>query len=261
MPVYTHAGLKLHYADAGQGPVILLLHAFPLTGEMFHRQCEALSHKFRFIVPDLRGFGRSEVPTGPSEMSTFADDAIALLDHLGIESAVVGGVSMGGYTAMSLTQMEPSRVRALVLADTQMGADDEAGKARREQVAQDVETRGMVSVVESQLPKLLAQPANPDTERWVRKLMLENPPSGTAAASRGMALRPDSKGILARFANPALVLVGERDAITPREKAQAMVDVLSNAGLEVIPRAGHLSNLENPDAFNQALDAFVSAIS
>lgn len=260
MPVFMHAGLKLNYWDEGQGLPVLLLHGFPLTSELFRPQREALSSKYRFIVPDLRGFGRSDVGQGPAEMSTFADDALALLDHLEVETAVVGGVSMGGYVSMALTQLEPSRVRALVLADTRMTADDEPGKARREEVAKAVESRGMNAVVEDQLQKLLAQPPSPQVEERVRHMMLENQPLGTANASRGMGLRPDSSVILARFANPALVVVGERDVITPLPRAEEMMKLLSSARLEVIPGAGHLANYEKPAEFNRVLDAFLSSL-
>lgn len=260
MKTFHRDGLTLAYLDEGQGLPVLLLHAFPLHGGMYAEQVKALSPKYRFIVPDLRGFGPSEVGQGPTPMSTFAEDAIALLDHLGIDAAVVGGVSMGGYVSMALLQQDPGRVRALVLVDTQMGADDEAGRARREDTARSIEARGMDVLVESLLPKLLAPSAPPELRERVREMILSNPPAGSAAATRGMALRPDSRNILARFAGPALVVVGQHDDITPRAKAEQMKDVLSNAELVEIPDAGHLAPLENPAAFNAALDAFLQRL-
>jgi len=257
MPVFDRGGVELNYLDEGKGLPVLLLHAFPFSSEMYRPQISALAAKYRFIAPDLRGFGRSPAPARPSEMSAFAEDALALLDHLEVDAAVVGGVSMGGYVAMALLQLDPSRVRALVLADTQMSSDDEAGKQRREETARAVEARGMDALVETLVPKLLAQPARPDVEETVIRIIRANPPAGAAAATRGMALRPDSRDILARFAGPSLILVGEKDALTPRAKAEEMARVLSGAELVEIPGAGHLANLEMPDAFNRALDSFL----
>ncbi|MBX5484207.1 MAG: alpha/beta fold hydrolase [Myxococcaceae bacterium] len=260
MPTFTHQGLTLHYRDQGSGTPVLLLHAFPLHGELFAPQLEALTASHRLIAPDLRGFGQSQPGPGPATMTTFAEDALALLDHLGIDAAVVGGVSMGGYAALALLQLDPSRVRALVLADTQMGADDEAGRARREEVAREVERDGMGPLADSMLPRLLAQPADSALEQKVRGWILSNPPEGAAAASRGMGLRADSRNILARFAGPALIVVGEKDVITPRAKADAMANVLSHAQVVEIPGAGHLANLEQPEAFNRALDQFLRSL-
>lgn len=261
MSVFTHRGARLHFRDEGQGLPVLLLHAFPLRGEMFAEQLGALSAKYRFIVPDLRGFGQSELgAVRETTMTLLAQDALALLDHLGVDSAVAGGVSMGGYAAMAALQLDPSRVRALVLADTQMGADDEAGRARRAALAEQVEATGMKAVKDALLPKLLAQPPAPEPERRVIDWMLSNPPAGTAAALRGMAVRADSRDILARFAGPALLIAGERDEVTPRKRADELAAVMGNAQVVEIPGAGHLANLDAPDAFNRALDSFLQGI-
>lgn len=260
MPFFTHQGLKLHYRDVGAGTPVLLLHAFPLSGSMFEPQLAALASRYRFIVPDLRGFGTSDVSQGPSEMTTIAADALALLDHLDIPAAVVGGVSMGGYAAIALLQQDPGRVRALVLADTQMAADDDAARARREDTARAIESTGMGPLANMMIPKLLAQPADPEVERIVRTLIEANPPAGAANASRGMALRSDGRNILARFAGPALLVVGEKDAITPRAAADRMAEVLSSASVVELEGAGHLSNLEAPGAFNAALDEFLGRL-
>ena len=121
---------------------MVLLHAFPLTGEMFEPQWTALGDRARFIVPDLRGFGGSDTVPSPSEMGTMADDVLSLLDHLGVDSAVVGGVSMGGYASLALLRNDPGRVRALLLADTQTSADDAPARERREVTARDFLARG-----------------------------------------------------------------------------------------------------------------------
>ncbi|MCP3143374.1 alpha/beta fold hydrolase [Pyxidicoccus xibeiensis] len=260
MLTVTVDGVPLHYRDEGQGIPVLLLHAFPLHGGAFDAQVKALSGRYRFIVPDLRGFGQSGLGDGPTEMSRIAGDALALLDSLKLDSVVVGGVSMGGYAAMALLREDAGRVRGLVLVDTQATADDEAGKARREASAKEALEQGVEPLVQTLLPKLVASGPDSPAGREVAAMMRTASKAGVAAAQRGMALRPDSKDMLARYAGPALVVVGEHDAITPLEKARAMADLVSGARLEVIPGAGHLSNQEQPERFNSVLDGFLSSL-
>src|SRR5262249_42088428 len=124
MQFTTPDGVSLHYIDQGKGSPILLLHAFPLSSIGFRPQLKTLAGKYRLIVPDQRGFGKSSLGTGPTEMSTLARDALALLDYLKISSAVIGGVSMGGYAAMALLRLDPARVKALLLVDTRATEDD-----------------------------------------------------------------------------------------------------------------------------------------
>ncbi|QRK05776.1 alpha/beta fold hydrolase [Archangium violaceum] len=260
MPTLTLDGVPLHYRDEGRGLPVLLFHAFPLNGDAYAKQVKALSERYRFIIPDIRGLGRSGVGEGPTEMSRIAQDALALLDALKVESAVVGGVSMGGYASMALLREDAGRVRGLVLVDTQATADDEAGRARREASAQEALREGPEASVRALLPKLVATGADSEVGREVAALIRTASPAGLAAAQRGMALRPDSKDILARYAGPALVVVGEKDPITPLEKAKQMADLISGARLEVIPDAAHLPNQEQPEKFNAVLDSFLSGL-
>jgi pimeloyl-ACP methyl ester carboxylesterase len=250
----------LHYRDIGQGLPVVLLHAFPLSGEMFLPQWTGLAHQARFLVPDLRGFGRSAVGEGPSEMGTMADDVLALLDKLGIASAVVGGVSLGGYVAMALLRNDPSRVLGLVLADTQMSADEPQARANRETFAQDILAHGSAAQV-PRSANLLGPDASAALRAQVAEWISANPPEGLAAALRGMALRPDSRDILARFAGPLLVVVGEHDVPTPPAKAREIAELVPGAELVEIAGAGHLSNLEQPEAFNAALSRFLGRLS
>ncbi|MBJ6763938.1 alpha/beta fold hydrolase [Myxococcaceae bacterium JPH2] len=258
--ITTEDGHSLHYRDVGQGPAVLLLHAFPLTGASFDAQVAALSSRYRFILPDHRGFGRTAPGEGPLEMSRIARDALALLDALQVDSAVVGGVSMGGYAAMALLREDAGRVRGLVLVDTQATADDDAGRERREANAREALEHGPEAVVKSLLPKLVAEGPDSPVGRWVAAQMREASPTGLAAAQRGMGLRPDSKDMLARYAGPALVVVGEQDAITPLEKAQQMAGLVAGARLELIRGAAHLSNQERPEEFNAVLRSFLDSL-
>ena len=260
MPTWTApGGIRLRFRDVGRGTPVVLLHAFPLDGEMFEPQWTALERRARFIVPDLRGFGGSSLGSVPSEMGAMADDVLALLDHLGVESAVVGGVSMGGYVSLALLRNDPGRVRGLMLADTQTSADDAPGREGRERTAREVLVKGPSSLL-PMVDKLLAPGASTELRARVAAWISAGVPEGLAAAQRGMALRPDSRDILARFGGPVLVLVGRDDVLTPPAKARAMVDLVPGAELVEIPGAGHLANLEKPEAFNAALGGLLDRI-
>ncbi|MER2563657.1 MAG: alpha/beta fold hydrolase [Myxococcaceae bacterium] len=258
MPSVSLNGRSYAYEDRGEGTPLLLLHGFPFSSESFWPQLEAPPKGFRVIAPDHRGFGASALGEGPSTMEAMAEDALGLLDALKLPAAVVGGVSMGGYVALALARLDPGRVRGLVLIDTQSFGDDEAGKARRETVAQDVLANGVAGLTAGMLPKLLAPNAPAAVRSRVEALMLKQKPEAVAAASRGMALRSDAKPLLARFAGPTLVIVGALDAITPPEKAKVMAELVSGAQLETVAEAGHLTNLEQPEAFKKLLEQFAT---
>ncbi|HJY85999.1 MAG TPA: alpha/beta hydrolase [Candidatus Acidoferrales bacterium] len=260
MMFITDDGVRLHYLDEGQGLPVLLLHAFPLNADSFRPQLAALSGRFRFIVPDHRGFARSQLGSGPTEMDRLARDALGILDSLKIQQAVIGGVSMGGYATMALLRRDPARARALLLVDTQARADDEQAKLRRGQTAREVLEKGVEVLVDSLLPKLLAPNAPLATRNAVSTLIRSNRPEGVAAALHGMATRPDSKDILVRFAGPVLIVVGEHDELTPADRAKEMKALLKSAQLAVLPGAGHLSNQETPKAFNRVLEEFLSSL-
>ncbi len=236
---------------------MLLLHAFPLSGALFDAQVGSLSAQARFIVPDLRGFGQSALGEGPTTMEQLAEDALLLLDHLGIGPAVVGGVSLGGYVSLALLRQDPGRVRALVLADTQMAADDDAGRAGRETLAQEVLAHGAEVLLERLAPRLLSTSAPESVRAGLAQAIRATQPAAAAAALRGMALRPDSRDILSRFAGPVLLIVGAEDVLTPPAKAREMASVAPQATLVEIPGAGHLANVETPGPFNQALGLFL----
>jgi pimeloyl-ACP methyl ester carboxylesterase len=258
MPTLEHDGVKQFYRDEGKGQPVLLLHGFPLSSESFWPQLDVLPRRHRLIVPDHRGFGRSSLDDGPTEMRRMAEDALAILDALKVSSAVVGGLSMGGYVAMAMAKLEPDRVKALVLIDTQAGSDSEADRQKREELARAVEAKGLEVLVDSMMPRLISHDTAPAVRARVQALIRANTSKGAAAALRGMALRPDSKEVLSRFAGPALVVVGEKDVITPVEKAQEMAGVIPKSKLVQLPAVGHLSNVEAPEAFNRHLEEFLT---
>jgi pimeloyl-ACP methyl ester carboxylesterase len=249
--------IMLHYHDKGQGTPIMLVHAFPMSSAMWQPQLEALASEARVIVPDLRGFGASEVPNGPYTMETFADDLAALLDHLQIERVVLAGVSMGGYVAFAFWRRYASRVRALVLSDTRATADSDEARAARESNAQLAETQGARVIADMMLPNLLAPTALPETQNRVRDIIVGNQPYGIASALRGMALRPDSSDLLPAINVPTLLVVGSEDGLTAPEEMRGLQQRIAGSRLVEVPDAGHLPNLENGEVFTEALREFV----
>lgn len=254
-------GVQISYRDAGTGPVLLLIHAFPLSGAMWEAQSAALSRTRRVIVPDLRGFGGSPVVAGTSHLDQYADDLAALLDHLGLagERAALGGLSMGGYIAFAFLRRHPQRVGALILADTRAQADTEDAKQGREKTARLVEEKGPGVLADQMMAKLLAANAPEDLRAKVRGMIEDNDRAGIAAALRAMAARPDATPQLGAIKAPTLVIVGREDALTPPADARMMHEAIPGSRLVEIPGAGHLSNLEAPELFNATLTDFLKS--
>jgi pimeloyl-ACP methyl ester carboxylesterase len=195
-------------------------------------------------------------------MEDMARAVVELLDDRGIDSVVACGLSMGGYVTLSLCELFGERVRGLVLADTRAGADDEAGRRRRLESALAVESRGSKALLDS-VARLLGpdtRATRPDLVAWLRREIAAAPAAGVAAAQRGMAERPDRTRLLPSLAVPALVVVGEQDELTPPSESELLRDRIPGARLVAIAGAGHLSNLEQPQAFNAAVREFLKAL-
>jgi pimeloyl-ACP methyl ester carboxylesterase len=255
--------VELAYEGAGAGQPVVLLHAFPLHSGMWVAQRRGLADRCRLITPDLRGFGRSPAGADVPSVDRMADEVAALLDRLGLDRVVLGGLSMGGYVVMAFLRRHPERAAAVVLADTKASADPEPARANRERIAQAVlgeaGTRVLLDEVLPGLVGAATKAGRPDVLARVRALMLEARPDAVAWAQRAMADRPDSFDTLRGVRVPAVVVVGDEDELTPPADAQAMVQVLPDARLVRIPEAGHLSAMENPDEFTAAIRASLPA--
>jgi len=257
--------MRLTYDDEGSGPVVVLLHGFPLDRTMWREQRAALKEHFRVITPDLRGHGRTDAPEGVYTMETMADDVAELLDGLKLTAPVVlGGLSMGGYVALAFVARHLARLRGLMLFDTRAGADTPEGAKGREELARKVEAAGSADpVVQAMLAKLFAATTRlqrPDLVAATEAQMKRTPVRGLTGALRGMAVRPDRMETLARLSIPVLVVVGADDEITPPAEARRMAAALPHAQLVEIPRAGHMSVIENPEAVNQAILSFLNGL-
>jgi pimeloyl-ACP methyl ester carboxylesterase len=242
---------------------LLLLHAFPLSSAMWEPQFDAL-RGWRLVAPELRGFrapdGPPAEPPGEPTMEELAMEVEHLLDALGSPEVVVGGCSMGGYLAFALLRHAPARIRGLVLADTRATADTEEGKAGRRTMQQLARDGGAAAIADDMLPRLLGETTRrerPEVERHVRALIEANSADAIAGALGAMMGRQDSRPLLGTITCPTLILVGLEDVLTPLGASEEMHEAIRGSHLEPIPRAGHLSNLENPAAFNAALGGFL----
>jgi len=256
--------VELAYIDAGEGPVVLLLHGFPFDKSMWNEQIEALTTGgFRAVLPDLRELGETKAAGEISTMDDMARDAAALLDQLQIDEAVVCGLSMGGYVAFEFAHLFPSRVRGLVLAGTRAPADNEQERAGREQQAQTMLRAGMVPISIATLPKLLAERTRaekPDVVKRVRAMITRADPKGSSAAQRGMAARRDYTEDLSNINAPTLIIVGREDPIRPVSDAEFMHERISDSQLEIIEDAAHMTNMEQPENFNRVLLDFLNKL-
>jgi 3-oxoadipate enol-lactonase len=255
-------GVKIAYTDQGTGSPIVFLHGFPTCRSVWNPQVEFLSLHFRVITVDLRGNGESDAPLWRYTMETFSDDLCGLLDHLSIQRAVFAGLSMGGYVLFSFYRKYPQRVRGLILADTRAESDTPKVREGRFQMAQTAYREGLGPVADAMLPKLLSSKTlqnRPERVADVRELILRNSAVGIAGDLMAMAERPDSSPILSEFKCPVLVVVGSDDAATPPDEVRRMAGRIPYGKLEIIPDAGHLSNFENPEAFNRAVLNFMES--
>ena len=253
--------LNLAYTDTGAGHPVVLIHGYPFNRSLWTEQIPALSSGHRIIAPDLRGFGDSDASPDTSTMNRLAADVAELMDHLEIPRATIGGLSMGGYVALAFYKQFPSRVRALVLADTRAQADTKEAKQTRAQQAEKALSEGMAGLADAMLPKLLAPETvskRPEIVKFVRDMMLQTKPEGAAAALRGMAEREDQTELLPKISVPTLILVGSEDAITPVVDSEKMHEAIGSSTLVVLDHAGHVSNVERAQQFNDALLHFLS---
>jgi 3-oxoadipate enol-lactonase len=257
------AGTELAYEVSGEGPAVVFLHAFPLGFFMWEGQAGALASSHTVVRFDDRGFGASPPGDGLLTMERIADDASALMDHLGLSQAVVAGCSMGGYAALAFARRHKDRLKGLVLQDTKAAADSEEARANRAVLADKVRKVGPGAAADAFVPKLLGETTKreqPQLVERVREAILRTSREGIVDALAGLAARADSTPSLREIDAPTLVICGEEDTITPVADSETLHRGIAKSRLVVIPRAGHLSNLEQPSAYDEALEGFLAGM-
>lgn len=258
-------GIKLNYTDTGgSGTPVLLVHGFPFNSSMWDPQVKALGDKYRFIVPDLKGFGASDAPTDHKSYSVdfYADELKAVLDDAGVEKVVVAGLSMGGYIAFAFARKYGDSLAGLVLADTRSEADPPEAVEKRTNQQKQVASDGTGGLMDALPGALLSEKTKSDKPEVVERLknVMDNPEAGYIGALETMKQRPDSTSDLAGINVPTLIIVGADDPLMPPSASESMQQAIGGSVMVVVPDAGHVSNLESPEEFTKALDEFLSGL-
>lgn len=250
----------ISYTDNGQGQALVLIHAFPTDKNLWQPQQKALQKKFRVITIDLWGFGQSSPVNGKTiTMTEYADEVKLLLDQLNVHQAIIGGESMGGYITLAFLKKYPEMVNGLILSDTQSIADSPESKLKREATVTDILKNGSAQLISSFMSKALSQYAQEKTVIFLKNIVESQSASAEASALRGMSSRKDLSDVLRHTQLPVLIITGKQDTLILPEQSQAMHQLAVNSQLVIIDHAAHLSNLEQPKKWNQAvIDMFTT---
>lgn len=248
----------MKFSDRGSGPPILWIHGYPLSGRIFTHQASISG--FRHIVPDLPGFGSSPADAARATMDDFADGIIRLADHLALPKFIVAGLSMGGYIAFAVIRKAAERIAAIILLDTRETPDSDQIRADRLSMIAKVEASGTSAVFEPMLPKLLAAQtlrSNSVLVAETRRILESASPAGITSALSAMAFRPDSTSTARSIKVPTLIIVGAEDSLTPPSDSERMHALIEDSQLTIVPGAGHLTTLEQPELTSHAIAEFL----
>ncbi len=252
--------LEIDYFDEGNGPILVLLHAFPQTHAMWRALSENWQRDFRIIAPNARGCGQTTYTENWSVDSS-ADDVARLLQYLKIDAPIaLCGLSMGGYVALAFARRHAEMLGALILADTRAEADDEAGKQKRDQMIEFAQQHDAAQIFDQMAPRLFSQhtlSARPDMVQFSRHIAATLAPETVIAALKALRDRPDATLELVKIAIPTLVLRGGADELSPPQSAQTFLDKIPHARLQTLEGAGHYAHLERASDFEIAVRDFV----
>ncbi|MBV5314317.1 MAG: alpha/beta fold hydrolase [Prolixibacteraceae bacterium] len=257
--------LSVSYTDEGpdDAPVIILIHGFPFTKSMWNKQVEVLIERNRVIAYDIRGHGNSPAGTEDFTIELFVNDLIGLMDILKIETAMLCGLSLGGYIALNAMENYPKRFNALVLCDTTCAADTPEAVEKRMMTIKNIEKFGVETYANESLKNLFAPESFVTSKKRIgviKDMILKTPVKMLTSTLHALASRKETCSTLQKIRVPVLILVGEEDKITPLNAAQQMQKNIAGSILHSIEHAGHLSNIENPYEFNAELVKFAASV-
>jgi 3-oxoadipate enol-lactonase len=261
----TINGASFFYLDQGhrEGLPVVFVHGFPFSHAMWKGQIEAAGTFCRVITYDLRGLGESDVGDGQYTIEGHVDDLIGLLDLLGIKKTAIVGLSMGGYITLRAIERNPERFVAAVLCDTRSEADSNDTKIKRALGIKSVKEQGSRQFADTFVKGVFAEESfrrNPEAVRFIHGIIGKTSPLSIAGSLLALASRTDTTESLPLIAVPTLILVGEHDVTTPPSASRSMHEKIRQSELFIIPGAAHMSNLENPAAFNEKIGSFLQQI-
>ncbi len=260
----THDGAEIFYSESGDGDALVLLHGYPLSGALFERVRDALDDTHRVITIDHRGYGNSTTPAPVEEVSTYASDALAVLDELGVDQAIIGGMSMGGPITFEMYRQNPDIFAGAILIDTIAAPANpiEAGIWNGVETVL-TDTGDVAEIIPFLMPNMLTgetrmqMPAQVD---YLTVAMEQASLDGAIGGAKVLANRPDSTQTLAEMSVPVLVLVGRTDPVYAFEISQAMADATQTGTLAVIDGASHAAIFEKPEESAQAILDWIQQI-
>lgn len=255
-------GISYEVAGNPAGTPIIFIHAFPLNKSMWKHQVEYLRNLAHLVTIDIRGLGESELH-GPYTLEFLVDDIIKVMDRLKLQKAIICGLSMGGYVALRSIQREPDRFIGLILANTKSGPDSDGAKLGRYQALKTIQEKGLSTYIDSFVKSSIAETPHTNQQaliQEVREIAESNTSLGVTSAILALTSRTDTTPELKSISVPTLILHGEFDKVIPVSEAVYMNEKIKDSRLVIIPKAGHLSNLENPEAFNEQLKQFLESI-
>jgi 3-oxoadipate enol-lactonase len=249
------------YDDLGEGSIpVIFIHGFPFDKSMWHDQLDYLKLFHRVIAYDIRDFGKSTKDETEASIDLFAVDLMLFMDVLQIEKAIVCGLSMGGYIALKAVNKYPKRFVGLILCDTQCIADSAEQKSKRYKTIEQIYSGGLIDFAEGFIKNVFCENSFTDKKELVEKtknVVLYNSQHAIAEGLMAMAERRESCSSLSSISVPTFILCGKEDLLTPVTQSQFMHENIKNSELKIIDKAGHLSNMEQPDEFNKYLKDFL----
>ena len=263
MPQITSGDADIFYEVLGSGPPVVLLHPFPANHNLWKPAAQALTTRYRVILPDLRGHGESGIGDGPATMEKHAADIARVLDHEEVRRAAFVGVSIGGYALFEFWRKYRARVDALVLCNTKAQADTPEARAVRLQAATFVLDRGTELFFGSMIPKLMGKTTRdtrPDLVEGALRMMRTMSPEDVAMVQRGMAERQDSVETLKTINVPSMLVTGDEDILTGVGEAELMRQNISGSEIKLIAKAGHYSPWEQPEEVGKLLRQFLDRL-
>lgn len=263
MATLIHRGIRLHYEKGGAGPPVVLTHSFLCDGTMFRHQVAALEKTHRVLNIDLRGHGRSGPSESPFTIYDLVDDVAGVLDAEGIDSAVWMGLSIGGFLSLRAALTQPERVRALVLLDTDAGPESAWKKLKYRAMKWGLKHLGPPYIVPALQPIMLGKTTlreRPDIRTEYTRKFLDARVDSILPGIDAITGRDDLLPRLPQIRAPTLVVVGEEDQPLPVWKSRRIAQAIPGAEMVVIPRAGHLASIENPEPVTQAVTHFLARL-
>lgn len=249
-------GARIHYQVTGSGEPMLLVHGYPLSEELFSQNRDALAANYQVITPTLRGYGMSEAPDDTATIETYATDMLALMDELGVQQAIIGGMSMGGPIVFEMYRQAPERFKGLILIDTIAAPAGAPEAGLWNGVAQLVQDNGVEALVPVLLKDMLTGETRmnqPEQVQLLTGIIEQASVNGAVAGANALATRPDSQPTLSEITVPTLIIVGLGDTLYPFEIARGMNEAILNSELAILDGASHAAIYEAADQANQAI--------